>query len=247
MTPLRVVSPYRPFAPESSSHHRLGAFDWIDALRMLAVSVRRSCQCETLAITDIDTDLPVPAIQLPTTHRRLMLWIVEVSLAYLASDAFDRDTVMVSPDNIVTADLRPYFGGDLSILVRSARKYRNRPILNAVQWWPMASKAALIAFYRETLTRAEGLIEPLQVWGADSECLRQQVDPIRLGLHQRDGLTVHMIEASTVLVSITNGVMAALDRRQPLLQSPPVVDFKGPIRKPYMRRYFDALGLAVAA
>lgn len=247
MTPMRIVSPYRPFEPESPSHRKLGAFDWIEALRMLAASVRQACSCDTIAVTDVDTTLPVPSFQYATTHRRLMLWIVEVSLAYLESSDFDRDTVFVSPDTIVTADLRPYFAGDLSILVRSARKYTRKPILNAVQWWPVASKDNLIAFYRETLSIATQLPGDLITWGADSECLRRQIDPVMIGLHQRSGLTVHMVEASRVLLSISSGAMHALDQRKRVTAGSPIVDFKGPRRKPYMRRYFEALGLAVAA
>ena len=57
---MRVVSPYRPFVPESGSHQALGPFDWVGALGMLRTSVRVACGCETYALTDVDTTLPGP-------------------------------------------------------------------------------------------------------------------------------------------------------------------------------------------
>jgi hypothetical protein len=82
---VRVVTPFRPFEPESREHLELGPFDWIGAIGMLRASVERSCHCETVAVTDVDTTLPGPTFQYATTHRRLMLWILDVSLRYLES------------------------------------------------------------------------------------------------------------------------------------------------------------------
>jgi len=195
---VRIVSPYRPFAPTSASHQQLGPFDWQDALRMLAASVATSCHCETMALTDVTTPLRVPAFAYPTTRSRLMLWILDVSLAYLASPDFDQDTVFVSPDSLVVGDLRPYFEGDLTLLVRTGDKYQHRPILNSVQWWPIAAKDQLVGFYRQALILADAFPEPLVLWGADSEALRQLLDPIRVGLHTRAGLQVSMRESASV-------------------------------------------------
>jgi len=247
-TDIRIVSPYRPFEPESPSHQTLGPFDWIAALRMLAASVRASCGCETVAITDVATALPVPAFRYPTQQSRLMLWILEVSLAYLQSDDFDRDTVFVSPDTLVLRDLRPYFGGDLTVLVRTPKKYHNRPVINAVQWWPVAAKDRLIGFYRTALARAQALPEHTIVWGADSESIRQLLEPIALGIHDRDGLQVSMREASTILISISTAIMRALDAGRPIPRlSVPIADFKGPLRKTYLAAYFEALSPSLVA
>jgi hypothetical protein len=60
---MKIVSPFRPFPPESSAHRKLGPFDWVGALQMLGTSARASCDCATFALTDVDTDLPVPAYQ----------------------------------------------------------------------------------------------------------------------------------------------------------------------------------------
>jgi hypothetical protein len=229
VTRLRVVSPYRPFEPESPAHRLLGPFDWPAALRMLHASVTRQ-GADFRAITDTATMLPVPTIHLATTATRLMLWILDVSLRYLESDAFDRDTVMVSPDSLVLGDLRPYFAGDLSLLVRSGKKYQKRPLLNAVQWWPIAAKAALIDFYRAACVHAAGLPDNLIRWGADTEALRVLVEPIALGVHVRHGLRVHMIEARSVMQSSTQ-------THRPTV---PIVDFKY-LQKLTMAAYFDAV------
>ncbi len=247
MRPMRVVSPYRPFAPESGAHKRLGPFDWVAALRMLADSVERSNGCETMVLTDIRTDVGgLAAFRYATAEPRLMLWILEASLRYLRSEAFDRDTVMVSPDNLVVGDLRHYFAGDLGLLVRSREKYRNRPILNAVQWWPVAAKERLIAFYMAALVVARSLHDNLIRWGADSESLRVLIAPIQIGVYPRAGLDVAMIEAVTVLHSISNRTVADLERGlRPVVPNVPVIDFKGE-RKRHMAAFAAAKPLVYA-
>ncbi len=244
MTPLRVVSPYRPFAAESPAHQLLGPFDWVGALRMLQATVER--QGYTFkAITDGATALPVPAINLPTTATRLMLWILDVSLRYLESDAFDRDTVMVSPDSLVMGNLRPFFGGDLTILVRSSRRFAKRPILNSVQFWPAQSKAKLIAFYQQALAGAERLNENFLTWGADSEALRELIAPIQTGVHERAGIRVSMVEAGLVMDCLTTSTINRLARGERVSPIAPVVDFKY-LRKQHMAAYFAHAMGAVA-
>jgi hypothetical protein len=198
---------------------------------MLQTSVERQ-GAEFCAITDLATSLPVPTIHLPTTASRLMLWILDVSLRYLESEAFDCDTVLVSPDALVMGDLRPYFAGDVSILVRATPRYEKRPILNAVQWWPVASKQKLIRFYRDTLAVAERLPDNVIKWGADCEAIRLMLEPIALGTHARHGLTVSMLDARALMTSV-----AAVKRPRP---TTPVVDFKY-LGKHVMADYFRAV------
>lgn len=242
MTPLRVVSPYRAQAPESGHHHRLIAFDWPAALAMLAASVTRSCGCDTVALTDDATDVgTVPAFRYPTSERRLMLWILEVSLAYVSSPEFDRDTVFVSPDTIVRGDLRPYFAGDVTILVRSGAKYVKKPILNSIQWWPVASRARLVQFYTTVLQVARDLPDNFLRWGADSEAIRRVISPIAIGIHDRAGVRVHQCEARSVLYSIAPTYVERLESGRLRLQPPfPIIDFKGQ-RKLWMARYVAAI------
>lgn len=228
---LRVLSPYRAQPAESGAHKRLGPFDWIAAIDMLRSSVWRACACETVALTDRDTNVGAGhVLRYDTTEPRLMLWILEASVRYLTSLDFDRDTVFVSPDTLVSRDLRPYFGGDLSLLVRTLPKYKRKPILNAVQWWPVSSKEKLGAFYTEVLRIGRTLPDNLQRWGADSEAIHQAVAPVAAGLHSRSGLTVQMLEAHTVMRPGGDLINAS---------SPaPVVDFKGS-RKQEMADYFQ--------
>lgn len=238
---MRVVSAYRPFEPESHAHRLLGPFDWPRALEMLAESVTRSCRCETVALTDRLTELPIRAFRYDSSASRLMLWILDVSLRYLESPDFDRDTVFVSPDTLVTGALSPYFAGDLTLLIRPVPKYAKRPILNAAQWWPVASKDRLIGFYRAALQTACELPEGFIEWGADSEALRRLVHPTTPGLHERAGLSVSMVLSSDVLQSISTRMIAGLDSGRPLPPPPvPIVDFKY-TRKRFMAQYFEAL------
>ncbi len=245
---MRVVSPYRPFTPESQAHKLLGPFDWVEALRMLAVSVTRSNHCETIAITDVDTDLPVPAFSYVTTERRLMLWMLEVSLRYLDSPQFDCDTVMVCPDTLIYGDLSPYFRGDLGLIVRSAPKYRERPVLNSCQWWRVDAKDRLVAFFTEALAIAKTLDKKAIQWGADTIPIAQLVAPIEVGLAERHGLQVLQIEQGTVLQSLStlaiHRVMQGMTIPYPEI---PICDFRY-LRKLKMAAVFQAtLGAQVSA
>lgn len=246
---MRVVSPYRPFAPESPAHRRLGPFAWERALACLATSVARACQCETCALTDLATRLPVPSFQYATREPRLMLWILEVSLAYLASADFDRDTVMVSPDILIYGDLRMGFReADLAVLVRAGAKYARRPLLNGVQWWAVAAQPRLIAFYHAALMRARELPASAQVWGADTLPLVDLLAPLEVGVMMRRGLRVRGLPHTSVLTECSTRDIAMLQRtgRVPF-PVVPIVDFKG-LRKHNLFAYFDAtLGAGVPA
>lgn len=241
---MRVVSPYRTQAPESGAHRKLGAFDWVAAARMLRASVRHACGCETVLLTDQATNVAeLPAFRYVSTEPHLMIWILEVSLAYLKSPAFDCDTVFLSPDTLVTSSLRQYFEADLTILIRTHKKYRTKPILNAAQWWPVASKEKLIAFYERVLSEARGLVPELIKWGADTYALQQILEPLVLGKQERGDLTVSFREAQTVLLSISKSTVALLTARRAIPRPPagvPIVDFKGAARKHVMAAYFQA-------
>lgn len=246
---MQVVSPYRAIPAGMHPHDDLLAgFDWIEAARMLAVSVRASCDCDTWVITDRETVVPVPSWALPTTETQLMLWILEVSLRFLESDRFDRDTVFVSPDTLVIGPLAPYFAGDLSIIVRPGLKYAHRPIINSVQWWPLRARRRLVRFYERALRIARGLSAGLVAWGADSEPLRQLLEPILPGRGLRGGLDVRMIPMGEVMHSLHQREIDELAAGHvPPRPSVPIVDFRY-TRKLHMAAYYRAcLGSAVVA
>lgn len=237
----RVVSPYRPFAPESQAHEQLGPFDWVDALRMLRASVRVSNGVETVAITDVDSPLPVPALLYVTEQRRLMPWILEIALAYLRSADFDRDTVMLSPDLLVFGSLAPWIApGHFTVLMRSG--YPKHPILNGVQVWPVARKKTIVAFYEQALAIGVALPEPYQVWGGDTEPLRQLLQPLEPGLVMRDGKPLaRLIEADEILQAFSSAMGHAIDYGRPARRPVrPILDFRY-TRKRYMRMYFNTI------
>lgn len=243
---MKVVTPYRPFAPESAAHRRLGSFDWVDAARMLGASVRRSCGCDTVVITDHDTSLPIPAHHYATTERRLMLWLLEIAAAYLRSDDFDRDTAFICPDALVFQELRHFFVADLGIVVRLDEKYRAKPLLNSVQFWRHSAKQRLAPFYERALEIARGLCDDWQRWGADTEPLRRELEPFHYGLIQRHSLRVRCWSQTQVLSFPSEAMLltAALGKRV-APPSAPIVDFKYG-RKKGMRAYFNTMMGAAA-
>ncbi len=240
---MKVVSPYKPFAPESEPHLKLGPFDWGAALSMMGASVSRACGCQTFALTDETATLPIEAYRYRTTEPRLMLWILEVSLAYLSSPQFDEDTVLVSPDVLVLGDLRTYFAADLTVLIRTDPKFAARPIMNGMQWWRHDARERLIAFYRQALAVARVLSDEMITWGADSDALRVLLEPTSLGIHARSGCDVSMVECESVLRPLTSQMMRAIDRGRTLVvpDAAPAIDFKYATRKPYMARVWQAL------
>lgn len=245
---MKIVTPFRPFEPESIEHLRLGPFDWIGAIQMLRVSAAKFCQCETFVITDADHDVDGPAHYFETTERRLMLWILDVSLRYLDSEHFDQDTVMVSPDILVFGDLRPYFVSDLGLVVRTSEKFKgtDRTVLNGVQWWRHASKKRLVSFFRRAMAIARDLPEARIVWGADTDPLIHLTAPLIGGQRvTRSGLTFFGHER--LMESLSSSAMNAIDRGASLqMPSFPLLDFKYH-RKRYMRQVFNALVRSAAA
>lgn len=248
---MKIVTPFRPFPPESEHHQKLGPFDWADAVRMLRASAAKACGCDTFLITDVDTPAIGQTYAYATTHRRLMLWILDVSLAYLRSNDFDQDTALVSPDVLVFGDPRPYFTADLSLLVRTGEKFRSKPekqILNSVQWWRVDAKARLIDFYQHALALAITLPEDRITWGADTDPLVALAAPVVAGRSDRAGVSFFGVEMSTVMTALTAVDQSRLrDGRAPHRPRHVFVDFKYG-RKAYMRRYFETvIGSAVAA
>lgn len=250
---MKIVTPFRPFAPESLHHQRLGPFDWNAAIRMLRTSARRAIGCDTFVITDVDAadGVPGPVHAFHTNHRRLMLWILDVSLAYLRSSSFDVDTVLVSPDVLVLGDLRPFFRADLGLVVRTSDKFAKVPekqVLNSVQWWRVAAKDQLIAFYARALAMAITLPDNRITWGADTDPLITLIAPVTAGLTQRGDLSVYGHEMATVMLPLSTVNQNRIDRgANPMPTRTALIDFKYG-RKRYQQRYFDAVfGIGVPA
>ncbi len=221
---MKVVTPYRPFTPESGAHLKLGPFDWPAAVRMLRSSVRAKCRCETHLLTGLDCR-PIGATHAyRTDETRLMLWLLDVCLSYLRSDDFDDDTIMLSPDTLVTTNLSGWFVADLGLIVR-----------DGVQVWRRSAKEALVRFYARALELAR-LEPPSSIrWGADTAPLVALLDPLRCGPSHRCGLSVHGFPAALMFrpwrPELPNRAMA------------PVVDFKG-VRKHHMADCYARLRIA---
>lgn len=248
---IRIVAPFRPFAPESQLHRELDGFDWSAAIRMLAHSAQLACHCPVSVLTDVDTDVPIQAYKYATRQRRLMLWTLDVAACYLESDDFDRDTVMVDVDQLIYRDLAPWFTRDvdLVVLIRPTEKHQaaslGQPLLNGVQWWAVRGRERLAAFYRSALARAQTLPDETIQWGADTEAVRLLLEPLEVGIHDRAGLRVRMLNADDVLEALTEQQIAWLRQDRMPWPRRAVLDFRWK-RKPYMRAVYDATILAGA-
>ncbi|MEO8678158.1 MAG: hypothetical protein ABI665_03875 [Vicinamibacterales bacterium] len=209
MSNIRIVAPFFPLPAEHEHHKALSDFDWITAIRMLFDSARRACgACPIHVITDVSADLPLPTLRYETQHRRLMLWYLEAAVCYLASDDFDRDTVMLDSDQLIYGDLSKWFEPDvdLGILARDLppKDPTGFRILNGVQFWSHRGKARLAAFYRQALALAQTFSEDTIAWGADTRVLEQLLEPLDVGATvDRAGVRVHMIPAEDVLERVT--------------------------------------------
>jgi hypothetical protein len=240
--PIRLVAPFLPLPVENHHHKELEGFDWVDAIRMLSRSAERSCGVPVEVITDVDADLPLPCLRYQTTHRRLMLWVLEVCVRYLESADFDRDTVVLDCDQLVYSDLRPFFAAnaDLGVLIRPTHQDKDtwKKVLNGVQFWSLRGKKRLAHFYREALSRAEQMGDELVKWGADTEALRQLLEPVSLGMHTRGGVRVHMIDCDRVLEALSQEQIEGLQRGVAPRQLRPVTDFRY-LRKVWMRQTYE--------
>jgi hypothetical protein len=213
------------------------------ALRMVVASARRAGHDDVWALTDETATLPVPALRVPTVETRLMLWTLEACAAYLASEAFDRDTVMLDVDQLV---FRPLDGlwppdADFGVLMRPAGKHvLGEPLLNGVQFWAVRAKVQLAALYRRVLMIARGLPETDLRWGADTIALRQALSPMSVGLHVRDGVVVSMVNSTAVLEAWSSDQSVALKLHGRFVPpTRPVLDFRWK-RKPQMAAVYRA-------
>lgn len=243
MTPrLRLVAPFLPVAAESVHHQAMPDFDWLGAIGMLSHSAERSCGMPVQVLTDTAAVMPRDCLRYDTRHRRLMLWVLEVCLRYIESDDFDRDTVVLDCDQLIYQDLSRFFVPhvDLSVLVRPTFKHRDtwKKVLNGVQFWHVRGKARLAAFYRETLARAEAMSDELIQWGADTAALRDLIEPVALGIHQRAGARVHMIDYDVVLEALAEDQIRNLQRGIAPTPRRAVMDFRYK-RKQHMAQVYD--------
>ncbi len=248
---IRIVAPFRPFPPESPLHLELAAFDWTDAIRMMAHSAALACHCPVSILTDVDTDVPIHAFKYRTLERRLMLWTLEVICRYLESEDFDRDTVCLDIDQLIYKDLAvwmtPYW--NLGVCVRVTPKHQQldgQPLLNGVQWFARSHRGRLVRFYQAALELARTLPEDRIRWGADTDAVRLLLEPLEVGIQDRAGLRVNMIAADGVLEALSELQIAQLGEGRLPWPTRPVLDFRWK-RKPYMRAVYEATILKGAA
>jgi hypothetical protein len=240
---IRLVAPFFPLPAQNAHHQALADFDWIDAIRMLSHSAEIACGVPVQVITDTSADLSLPALRYDTTHRLLMLWVLEACVRYLESDDFDRDTVCLDCDQLIFSDLARFFAPrmDLGILLRPmlARRDSWKKVINGVQFWSVRAKSKLAAFYRAALARAERMSGELQAWGADTQAIRELLEPIvAVGLVERMGLRVHLISDTRVSFPLTETQIDAMQVGIAPQSRHAVMDFRYR-RKLHMRHVYE--------
>jgi hypothetical protein len=242
MSRIRLVAPFLPVPPENLHHKSLGDFDWMDSIRMLSHSAEVACGAPVQVLTAATAAMPLPCLRYETTHRRLMLWMLEVYVKYLESPDFDRDTVVLDCDQLIFRDLAPFFSNnvDLKLLVRSGAKHRHtwKKLLNGVQFWSLRGKARLIPFFREALQRAEQMPDNIIAWGADTAAIRDMLEPIAPGMVTRYGARVEMMEYSRVLEALSDDQIQAMESGIAPKPHRAVLDFRY-MRKLYMERVYE--------
>ena len=234
---MKLVAPYRPMVPYTSQHIELAAkgFDWIKALKMLGQSARLRAKAEVFAITD--TELPVPHYRYLSREPLLMLWVLEVSLAYLESADFDQDTVFISPDSLVVGRLDVFGDFDIALTARPDKFARTKPLMNGLQFWPLAAKDKLVQLYQRVLELAHGLPLEVQRWGADTEPLIRLLGPIRAGLFTRSGLRVRIFPYP-MLRTVGGAEVRKLRAGKSVVRGSSVVSFKA-MRKRSMAEFYE--------
>lgn len=208
MPEYRIVSPFRPFKPESKEHFLLGKFDWYMALAMLAASAKYCGGAEVVVLTDHKTAISnLPTFRYSPRCNRLMPWILDVTLSYLESDDFDRDTWFISPDMMVMKPLGGTIpnGVDLMLLTHT----EPLPIINHTQFWRHSAKKNLIKFYRQCFKRALELDEEQLCWGADTEPLVHYLSPVPLagGAVHQHGLNISFVPRRDVTFRVNERLL----------------------------------------
>lgn len=208
---IRIVAPFKWFPPEGGTHQLLEreGFDWPAAMAMMIDTAKQhNHDCPVHIITDTETTLPVPTLHYSTSSNRLMVWSIEVCLAFLRSPEFDRHTVMLDIDQLIFGDLSKWFTKrpqvDLGVLVRPHGKHiqpGGEPLLNGVQFWHRNGRKRLVSFYERCLEVVQQLPEYRIAWGGDTDALRAMIEPIKIGIHERAGASVQMWPAEDVLES----------------------------------------------
>lgn len=207
MSEFRIVSPFRPFKPESEEHINLGPFDWLRAMNMLKISAQYCAHTEVVVLTDEKSHIGLPAFRYKPRCNRLMPWILDVSLAYLESEEFDRDTWFISPDMMVMKELDNIVPAHADLMLLSHNEHL--PIINHTQFWRHKAKKKLIKFFRQCYERSLKLSEDHLRWGADTEPFINFLDPVPLdgGSKKYQGLNIHFLPRASIALRVNERVL----------------------------------------
>lgn len=186
---------------------------------------------ETVLVGNIDAGdikMNFPADREPL----LMNWVLAAQHHYINSSLFDCDTVIFSPDALITQPLESIFALNFDMAFTN-RDHKRWPINNGVIYLRPHRRQKIAAWWREAMQKCKEYDEETQNWFGDQQALH---DLYVQGNHHRLGLQVALLPCSNFNASPASG--EKLDTN--LLKSAYIVHMKGK-RKDMMQRYWDYL------
>lgn len=165
--------------------HKPYTVDWRRLLRLLDASARKF-GCRHICLTDPATahTLPCDTYALEGLPDDLMRAIILAQRAFLASEEFDGDAVLVGADCLVNRDPRPAFEADVVVTTRPG--HGPGSLNNGAVYCHRAAREHAVALY----DRAFALAKPH--WGADQEAVAAALAPIPagFGVEERHGARI---------------------------------------------------------
>lgn len=200
-------------------HHR----DYTECLTLQRQACARLGNLRQIVITEPGELLGFDTFEAPLLGLDLMRAILLGQRAYLASAAFDRDTVLTGADCLPLHDLAPVFDGGFDLAV-TTHPFADCILNTGTVFCPVEAKEKLVGVW----DRALGLMGAR--WGDDQLALAAVLRPtLAHGDHRRGGLRVRFLPCD----GYNQAPRDALDAIEPL-----VAHFRGP-RKEWMAEWWS--------
>lgn len=209
--------------PERAKVKQQG-FDWRAAIGLLKRSAARF-GCQTVVVTDAQTDIPAWLRVGNAKADGVMTWLLQAQAAAIAACESER-AVMVSPDTLIAGPLDFLFGDwDVSIMTR----VKPKPIVNSVIGF--RPSARLWGLWQRVVSRAAELSDESKAWGADIDAL---VDVLGIRANENGMRDVCGVRAR--MMPLAGRFASAKLGERPRPMPVPIWDFKGE-RKALMPGY----------
>ncbi len=187
---------------------------------------RESCErvgLRQVVITEPGALPGFTTFEAPTAELALMRAFLAGQRAYLASDAFDADTILTGADCLALYDPAPVFDGGFDIAV-TTHPFADCILNSGTIFCPLAARGKLVPIWDAALARMG------ERWGDDQRALAAVLRPtLEHGDHDRDGLRLRCLPC--------DAYNEAPDTVNAMIQ-PLVAHFRGP-RKAWMKKWYS--------